>query len=142
MLVLALVKSIEIIGVAGGDVVPVEKRWSTWRRCVWRESAETVPACECGKIALAEPGPGQEQFMHAIRKKIVTDEDSRPIAVQIDYEDWLEIERLLGDQEEKTSPSEVRQDDFEAVADELAGSWKGGDGLAYQIRIREEWDDK
>ncbi len=37
--------------------------------------------------------------MHAIRKKIVTDEDARPVAVQIDYEDWLEIERLT----EKTS---------------------------------------
>ncbi len=37
--------------------------------------------------------------MNAIRKKIVTDEDARPVAVQIDYEDWLEIERLT----EKTS---------------------------------------
>ncbi len=34
--------------------------------------------------------------MQSIRKKIVTDEDLRPVAAQIDYEDWLEIERLLG----------------------------------------------
>lgn len=28
-------------------------------------------------------------------KKIFTDETMRPLAVQIDYKDWLEIERLL-----------------------------------------------
>ena len=33
--------------------------------------------------------------MRAIRKKIVVDESNRPIAVQIAYEDWLEIEHLL-----------------------------------------------
>ena len=30
-----------------------------------------------------------------IHKKIVTDEDHRPVAVQIDYDDWLRIERAL-----------------------------------------------
>ncbi len=41
--------------------------------------------------------------MHVIRKKIVTDEDSRPVAIRIDYEDWLEIEHLLKSREaEKT----------------------------------------
>lgn len=34
--------------------------------------------------------------MHPIRKKIIADESMRPIAVQIDYADWLEVERLLG----------------------------------------------
>lgn len=29
-------------------------------------------------------------------KKILTDEEERPVAVQIAYEDWLEIERRLG----------------------------------------------
>lgn len=33
--------------------------------------------------------------MHPIRKQIVTDEAMRPIAVQIPYDDWLEIERTL-----------------------------------------------
>lgn len=33
--------------------------------------------------------------MHAICKKIVMNEELRPTTVQIDYEDWLEIERLL-----------------------------------------------
>ena len=80
--------------------------------------------------------------MQAIRKKIVTDEDSHPIAVQIVYEDWLEIERLLGDRVEDKRAVGIRQDDFDAAADELAASWKGGDGLEYQIRIREEWNDR
>jgi len=34
--------------------------------------------------------------MRAIRKSVVSDESMRPIAVQIPYSDWLEIERQLG----------------------------------------------
>ncbi len=30
-----------------------------------------------------------------IKKKILTDENNEPIAVQIDYKDWLECEKLL-----------------------------------------------
>jgi hypothetical protein len=33
--------------------------------------------------------------MHTIHPKIVTDEQMQPIAVQIDYADWLEIKKLL-----------------------------------------------
>ena len=33
--------------------------------------------------------------MHRIRKKIITDEAQRRVAVQIDYNDWLKIERSL-----------------------------------------------
>lgn len=33
--------------------------------------------------------------MLTIHKKILTDEAMRPLAVQIDYADWLEIERQL-----------------------------------------------
>lgn len=33
--------------------------------------------------------------MVQINKKILTDESMNPIAVQIDYADWLEIERIL-----------------------------------------------
>ena len=34
--------------------------------------------------------------MFEIHKKIMTDENNRPVAVQIEYQDWLEIERQLG----------------------------------------------
>ena len=30
-----------------------------------------------------------------IKRKIVTDETKRPVAVMIDYEDWEKIEKLL-----------------------------------------------
>ena len=33
--------------------------------------------------------------MLAIQKKILTDENMQPLAVQIDYADWLKIEQLL-----------------------------------------------
>lgn len=78
--------------------------------------------------------------MHAIQKKIVMDEDRNPIAVQIDYEDWLKIERLLKmREEEKLGAGRGR---FRELLEKTRGSWKGGDGLEYQIRIREEWDDR
>ncbi len=80
--------------------------------------------------------------MNAIRKKIVTDEDARPVAVQIDYEDWLEIERLLEKQQPEEKPTGDQQDDFEALLEKTRGIWTGGDGLEYQIKIREEWDHR
>jgi hypothetical protein len=84
--------------------------------------------------------PDQEEVMHVIRKKIVTDEDSRPVAVQIDYEDWLEIERLLESSgAEKPEAGESR---YQELLEKTSRSWTGGDGLEYQIRIREEWDDR
>jgi hypothetical protein len=36
--------------------------------------------------------------MRPIHKKILTDDAMRPLAIQIDYADWLEIERLLNAQ--------------------------------------------
>ena len=67
--------------------------------------------------------------MRAIRKKIVTDESNRPIAVQIAYEDWLEIERLLILPTGNTRPLQ-----------EHAGTIHlGEDPLQYQTRIRGEW---
>ena len=78
--------------------------------------------------------------MNAIRKKIVTDEDARPVAVQIDYEDWLEIERLLeGRAAGEPEPGKSR---YQELLEKTSRSWTGGDGLEYQIRIREEWDDR
>lgn len=75
-----------------------------------------------------------------IEKKIVTDEAARPVAVQISYEDWLEIERLLEAREPEAR--EPEDDGFEKLLEETEGIWKHGDGLEYQIRIREEWDHR
>ena len=67
--------------------------------------------------------------MRAIRKKVVTDESNRPIAVQIAYEDWLEIERLLKSPMRGAEPLH-----------EYAGTIHlGEDPLQYQTRIRGEW---
>jgi hypothetical protein len=64
-------------------------------------------------------------------KKIVTDEAYQPVAVQIDYNDWLIIERSLG-----------LPDDVARVTD--LSRYHGlisltEDPLVYQARIRNEW---
>ncbi len=69
--------------------------------------------------------------MHVTRKKIVTDENRRPIAVQIDYDDWLEIERLLGLQREQSEPVDLSR--YSGVARLTE------DPLNYQLRLRGEW---
>ncbi len=97
--------------------------------------------------------------MHVIRKKIVTDEDSRPVAIRIELR-GLVGDRTSAEEPRGGKPVDDRQDDSEAKADKLGSrwkggesryqellektsrSWKGGDGLEYQIRIREEWDDR
>ena len=66
-----------------------------------------------------------------IRKKIVTDECARPIAVQIDYADWLEIERRL-----ETSGGNGDQGDLRRFSGTVR--W-GEDAVAYQRRVREDW---
>ncbi|HMM43499.1 MAG TPA: hypothetical protein PKA95_16525 [Thermomicrobiales bacterium] len=69
--------------------------------------------------------------MIVVRKKIVTDEDHNPIAVQIDYEDWLEIERMLGVRSEEELATDLS---------EFKGTLKlTEDPLEYQRRIRDEW---
>ena len=45
--------------------------------------------------------------MHAIHKNIVTDDAMRPIAVQIDYADWVEIEQSLKLAESKAAEKEA-----------------------------------
>jgi len=78
-----------------------------------------------------------------VKKHIVTDENGQPVAVQIDYADWLEIERQL---EESSSPpksaADMTDEEFEALAEDVSGHWKGGDGFEYQQRIRTEWDQR
>lgn len=69
-----------------------------------------------------------------VKKRILTDEESRPIAVQIDYEDWLEIERRLGEK------SETTRSRFSELLKKTSGKWKREDGLGYQTKLREEWN--
>jgi hypothetical protein len=70
--------------------------------------------------------------MDTIRKKIVTDEAMNPVAVQIDYKDWLEIERLL--------TCVQAHGNLEELLSKTKGIWQKGDGLSYQENIRKEWD--
>ncbi|MBI5472592.1 MAG: hypothetical protein HY961_09630 [Ignavibacteriae bacterium] len=69
--------------------------------------------------------------MKEIRKKIVADESNmRPIAVQIDYEDWQEIERQLG------AVTRGKDIDLSKYAGKIHLT---EDPLVYQKRIRSEW---
>jgi hypothetical protein len=73
------------------------------------------------------------QRIHEIPKKIVTDEALKPVAVQIDYADWLEIERWL----------ELRSDAVDGPITDLL-EYSGvipltEDPLVYQARMRGEW---
>lgn len=69
--------------------------------------------------------------MQTIRKQLVTDEEHRPIAVQIDYNDWLQIERQLKMQ----TPSVPAVD-----LSRYAGMVKLTESpLTYQTRSRGEW---
>ena len=80
--------------------------------------------------------------MEPIRKKILTDEAHHPIAVQLDYSDWLRIEPLLRERGLlKEEPTDV-EGDLEALAEAARPYWQGGDGLEYQQTIREEWENR
>ena len=69
--------------------------------------------------------------MHKIGKKIVTDESQRPVAVQIDYSDWLEIERRLNMRNEEARSTDLSKYDGVITLTE--------EPLGYQSRIRQEW---
>ncbi len=69
--------------------------------------------------------------MREVRKRIVTDEANRPVAVQIDYEDWLDIVRALNLSDGNTPAPDLSR--FVGTVD-----WRE-DGVAYQRRVREEW---
>ena len=62
--------------------------------------------------------------------KIVTDEAKRPVAVQIPYKDWLEIERRLG----LAGHGTVR--DLSRHVGRLILS---EDAIGYQEKMRDEW---
>lgn len=70
--------------------------------------------------------------MYPIRKRLVTDEAKHPIAVQIDYADWLKIKQLLKIEDDKTV--ETRSLSYYAGTIELTE-----DPLEFQARIRNEW---
>jgi hypothetical protein len=70
--------------------------------------------------------------MRKIRKKMLTDKAERPIAVQIDYNDWLEIERSLNLQGEE----DIRNTDLSAHEGVISLT---EEPLGYQSRIRQEW---
>jgi len=70
--------------------------------------------------------------MKPIRKQIVTDEQNRPIAVQVAYQDWLDIERALGAATNGAPHQPIGQ---------FAGKLRlGVDPLEYQRSIRGDWD--
>ena len=69
--------------------------------------------------------------MHAIRKNIVTDEAMRPIAVQIDYADWIEIEQSLGLTDQTSQTTDPSR--FAGVINLTE------DPLVFQNHIRGEW---
>ena len=70
-----------------------------------------------------------------IRPKLVTDEHHRPVAVLIDYEDWLEIQQRLGLADDEPAPPL----NFDQLLHETRGLWTQGDGLDFQRRLRDEW---
>jgi hypothetical protein len=69
--------------------------------------------------------------MRKIKKKILTDNAERPIAVQIDYTDWLEIERTLNLEGEDSGKIDLSNHEGVITLTE--------DPLGYQSRIRQEW---
>lgn len=67
-----------------------------------------------------------------IRKTIITDPESgRPVAVQIPYEDWADIESRLGDVEEPGRPTDLSR--------HYGALRLSEDPMAFQRRLRDEW---
>lgn len=78
--------------------------------------------------------------MVPIRKKIVNDESMRPVAVLIDYADWLEVERLLGLGGVPAPKANGAAAGGHPDLNRLAGKIElREDPAAYQRRVREEW---
>jgi hypothetical protein len=83
-------------------------------------------------VRLVRQNLGREKiYMRKIRKKILTDNAEKPIAVQIDYTDWLEIERSLNLQGD-----DARDTDLSSYEGIITLS---EEPLGYQSRIRQEW---
>jgi hypothetical protein len=69
--------------------------------------------------------------MRKIRTKILKDAAEKPVAVQIEYADWLEIERSLDLRGE-----DPRDSDLSIYHGVITLS---EEPLGYQSRIRQEW---
>ena len=69
--------------------------------------------------------------MRKIRKRIVRDEADQPVAVQIDYADWLAIEQLLNQQSPGRRPTDLSSYDGILPA--------SVDPIEYQRQVRAEW---
>ena len=70
--------------------------------------------------------------MLPFKKKIVTDEAMRPVAVLIDYQDWQRIEHLL------EAYQANQKEEFNLTT--YAGVIKlTEDPLQYQQKVRDEW---
>jgi len=70
--------------------------------------------------------------MAGVHKRVVTDKQDRPIAVQIDYADWVALEDSLGGVEYKGR----QVSDLSKHAGVMSHAL---DPLEYQDRIRGEW---
>jgi hypothetical protein len=69
--------------------------------------------------------------MRPIHKRVLVDESQQPVAVQVDYADWLEIERQLHLSPEASAETDLSQ--FFGVIS------LPEDPLEYQRKMREEW---
>ncbi len=69
--------------------------------------------------------------MLTIHKKVLLDEAMNPVAVQIDYADWLEIARRLGIESRRGESTALRR--FEGAISMTE------DPIEFQTRIRQEW---
>jgi len=71
--------------------------------------------------------------MSKINRKLIVDAANQPVAVQIDYADWLEIERLLDLADRPGQSVDLNQ--FSGKVPMAI------DPLAYQRQIRGEWPE-
>jgi hypothetical protein len=69
-------------------------------------------------------------FMRKIQKKILTDSSQKPVAVQINYADWLEIERSLNLVSDDSQTTDLSSYEGTISLTE--------EPLGYQSRIRQE----
>ncbi|MBC7773156.1 MAG: hypothetical protein H7210_11715 [Pyrinomonadaceae bacterium] len=87
--------------------------------------------------------------MYPIRKKILTDESQQPLAVQIDYADWLVLEKWLeshplngngGTPASIVPPSTLGPIAAASDLNRFSGTLRlAEDPLVYQERSRDEW---
>ena len=79
--------------------------------------------------------------MKHIRKHILTDEANQPVAVQIEYQDWLEIEKALATVNGKpASATSLNGGTNKKSPNDFRGTIElTEDPMDYQRRVRSEW---